>query len=990
VSHRLGSVLTPAAPFLIGPDSGVPATSTNTWQRIFSPPAAPGGTKFLMLHLTATNLSGADRVEVDLGYDTDIFTAASGPSFWTRPIAGNSVTVRYVDDGVGPADGSVSIGQYGRGEGLKEGGADALAVPPGNTNADLFLLGSPYAEPTFFNKAGVCPDMGNPSWENVACLPAGLPKDTARSVGMFVHADGDLLTSCSAALIGPDLILTAAHCISTDAEADSAAFTLDYQTNCDGTRPVGYNPRFLKLTHVVKTGVARPPGDLRPALDYSVVQLDPGAAGVGAPALVIRSSLPMVGEDLFVVHHPRGTTKKISRKPTDPSCQVLGVNAFSLTYACDSDNGSSGSPVLDSLGRIVAVNDWVFGACNNRGQGSAAILQDFIDPVPPVKDIDVMLVLDRSGSMTLPGLSGDSKMTEAKRAAALFLDLIRTDRTHRVGVVSFSDTVTLDSALAAATPAAVNTLIGPSPRTGGVVGGITAGGWTSIGGGIQRAQLQLPLPGAAVNAPAILLMTDGLQNTPPLIADVEGSLGGTQLVVVGFGGAGDLDGPLLSRLAGDHRGLYTRAGEGLSLKKFFVLAFGNIFQSGISLDPVYTFKADATNADPIPLGVCGEDSLIVVLGWEHPASDLIISLTSPGGLSITSTTPGIIASRGDTWAYLRVPLPLNGQRDGNWIINVSRIGWGGELAPSLPAERFFITTLVEGGPVMRPPTLRRYYTGDTIVPLVSLRHPDGGRIDAKMTLEVEAPGESVGNVLARNGLGESITIGGDQLPATNSALIALDQAQGGALIPTTLLAFDMFDDETHEEGAMEPDGVYGNHLSGLTRFEGNYTFRARAVFGEVCQTSRETSWSIYVSPGIDPKTTTVNTKTVGMLSGGRKRVLVTVTPKDVYGNFLGPGRVGDFEIRDLLGSQPVGPLIDAGDGSYAQEVAWDPTLGLGPGVALTQPDRPPVIARTPASTSARPSKSCFWLLLVAVLAILLRILGSARTGSDDDDEDVRI
>ena len=30
-------------------------------------------------------------------------------------------------------------------------------------------------------------------------------------------------------------------------------------------------------------------------------------------------------------------------------------------------------------------------------------------------------------------------MTEAKRAAALFLDLIRTDRTHRVGIVSFSD-----------------------------------------------------------------------------------------------------------------------------------------------------------------------------------------------------------------------------------------------------------------------------------------------------------------------------------------------------------------------------------------------------------------------------------------------------------------------------------------------------------------------------------------------------------------------
>ena len=200
-----------------------------------------------------------------------------------------------------------------------------------------------------------------------------------------------------------------------------------------------------------------------------------------------------------------------------------------------------------------------------------------------------------------------------------------------------------------------------------------------------------------------------------------------------------------------------------------------------------------------------------------------------------------------------------------------------------------------------------------------------------------------------------MTIGGDQLPATNSALIALDQAQGGGLIPTTIQAFEMFDDETHEEGAMEPDGVFGTPLIGLTRFEGNYTFRARAIFGDACQTARETSWSVYVSAGIDPKTTTVDTKTLGPLSGGRKRVLVTVAPKDVYGNFLGPGRIGEFEVRDLPGSQPVGPLTDAGDGSYMQEVAWDPTLGFGPGVALTQPDRPPVIASTPASTPARPS-----------------------------------
>src|SRR6266571_8154247 len=155
MSHRLGSLLTPATPFVIGPDSGLAATGPNTWQRVLAPQAAAGGTKFLVLHLTASNFAGGDRVEVVLGYDVDVFTAASGVSFWTRPVGGNSVTVRYIDDGVGAPDGSVTVIEYGRGEGLQNGGADAAAG--GNTNADLFLLDSPYVEPTYFNPAGVCP-----------------------------------------------------------------------------------------------------------------------------------------------------------------------------------------------------------------------------------------------------------------------------------------------------------------------------------------------------------------------------------------------------------------------------------------------------------------------------------------------------------------------------------------------------------------------------------------------------------------------------------------------------------------------------------------------------------------------------------------------------------------------------------------------------------------------------------------------------------------
>src|SRR5215212_4843594 len=124
MSHRIGSVLA-TAPIIIGPASGEASTAPNTWEKVFSPPNAPdGGTKFLMLHFTAMDLPGGNRLEVDLGYDQDVLTSESGTQFWTRPVAGNSVTIRYIDDGAGPPEGGVTLAEYGRGEGLLNGGAN--------------------------------------------------------------------------------------------------------------------------------------------------------------------------------------------------------------------------------------------------------------------------------------------------------------------------------------------------------------------------------------------------------------------------------------------------------------------------------------------------------------------------------------------------------------------------------------------------------------------------------------------------------------------------------------------------------------------------------------------------------------------------------------------------------------------------------------------------------------------------------------------------
>lgn len=86
MSHITGTVQVLGVPLTIGPGSGLPATTPGVWEVKFAHAPAPGGTKLLMLHFQNVNIPGSNRLEVDLGYDTDVFTSADGGSFWTRPI----------------------------------------------------------------------------------------------------------------------------------------------------------------------------------------------------------------------------------------------------------------------------------------------------------------------------------------------------------------------------------------------------------------------------------------------------------------------------------------------------------------------------------------------------------------------------------------------------------------------------------------------------------------------------------------------------------------------------------------------------------------------------------------------------------------------------------------------------------------------------------------------------------------------------------------
>jgi V8-like Glu-specific endopeptidase len=900
---------------------------------------------------------------------------ADGDEFWTRPInlaalAMNQVPIRYITSGA--ATGGVELDQYGRGERQEE--EPNLAMVPSFqslTNCDPFLLnlaGQDYLEPdyaTYWFCAG-----SPPNWENVECTtpPSDIRNDVAPAVGMVVTVHDNWISSCSVTLIAPNRVITAGHCQADPAEESLASsVTFDYAVNCNGHKPNNYNARFHKVTKVIKFRNKTINGAY---YDYCVLELAVPPGGLGITPVTMRTDLPGLGEEVFGIHHPNGAVKKLSI-PHPNFAAVSASSAAAVVVSLDVSGGSSGSGLFDTSGRIVGVLS-NGPACSLSYFPTATILPDLNAPPEPPATRDVMIVFDRSGSMSLDAGTGKTKIEEARDAASLFIQLVRADTGNRAGLVSFSSTADVPWPIADVTAAAKQTLVGNAPFVDGIVGMLVPGGATTIGGGLDAARLQFPVPGP--NPRSILLLTDGLQNTPPMIEMVQMQLTGIDVNVIGYGTESSLNGELLSSLAGGHNGLYTRAMSPLHLKKFFSLAFGNIFEAGAAVDPEYFLAKENDAAAPIPFNVCGEENITVVVGWDRDHARLDLRVTSPMGITFQGGSPGVEQSTGRTWTFLRFVLPHNGERDGLWNIQVFRAGAASEFSARSIDVNYFVNVIVDGGPRLELiPLRRKYYTGDTINPLVELKYRNGTTPHhAKVEVEISRPGASVGNILTKAGLRQPVTIDADTIPARQATLLALEAESGKSALTYTQQTFELFDDPARTNGTFEPAGIFGNPLPDLLITEGNYTFHFRATYGEDCTATRELFWTLHVDAGIDPTRTDVNSTAILARPDGKRLVKINIVPRDKYGNHLGPGRIDTLSINGVLGTTPTEQPQDNRDGSYSIMAVWDPAVGPSPGIVISQPDRSPVVVQE--SAGDRKWKIWCWILLILVLILLFVIV----------------
>lgn len=116
--------------------------------------------------------------------------------------------------------------------------------------------------------------------------------------------------------------------------------------------------------------------------------------------------------------------------------------------------------------------------------------------------VDIMLIIDRSGSMSSTLGTGGTKISSAIAAAQHFVDTLSQNTNNRVGLASFSTTSTLDSSLTN-NFASVKTKIGQ----------LAANGNTCTECGITTGNQEITKDGRSNIKKVIVLLTDGIANT---------------------------------------------------------------------------------------------------------------------------------------------------------------------------------------------------------------------------------------------------------------------------------------------------------------------------------------------------------------------------------------------------------------------------------------------------------------------------------------------
>lgn len=620
-----------------------------------------------------------------------------------------------------------------------------------------------------------------------------------------------------------------------------------------------------------------------PRQNFAGMRLTIGNSG---PCQALSVTLSTSGPPFFVTDVDPTSVPTITQ-PVSASVNPGAPKRFAVVFAPTVPGAAAGTLTITS-------NDPAQPALTVALAGSG------VDPSPGALE----LVLDRSGSMLAP-VAGGTKMDALKRAVNMFADVVLPGQGDAMGVVEFDDqfaVLTTAGAFDAAKQATVKADVASlSPR-----------GMTSIGGGLQLGQSELT--GASHSRKVILVMTDGMENTPPTIAAVQPAIvsAGIETYAVGFGQPQTISAQALSQLAASSNGKFFVSDDPLILRKNFAQILADAFRQNVAADPILAVSSGQAVELPVWITDC-ERRITFVANWDDPNVQIGLEIVGPDG---TVFSPGASSSN-QLVRYAQHPgycfyqiafAPLDGsadyigpQRSGEWTMRLS--------GASLPAGRARCTTMVlVESDLMLQTRLRGTDTQQPLTLTVSLSDAGAGISGADVSAVVTAPRKSVSQVVGRAALERFVAapviddvVGVSVFERAVRNLSLRRQA----LVPTTR--------KKHRLKGRR--GIYTLRLA-PPLVEGVYQFEIE-VSGYACggRFQRYSSQAFAVARKLDPASTTITitapTTTVAV---------ATITPMDAQGVRLGPGLAPTI-AADVRGGR-VTAIIDNLDGTYAIHTAW--------------------------------------------------------------------
>jgi hypothetical protein len=826
-----------------------------------------------------------------------------------------------------------------------------------------------------------------------------------------------------------------------------------YQANNAGqVTPASYSPPQMIYEDNVTGPVAMPPV-IEPTYNFDEVPYEvPAGADVAEVRLMYQSVSREYIEEL-VAASPHTLTYP-SGSPTGFTRADLLENAW-RTFVLD---GQTRFPPVEMVRLRIALVDadgdglpdaWeqAFGLDPNSADGvdgrngdldgdGRSNFREFQDGTSPAvvdglahPPVDLVLVLDYSGSMNDPAPAGGSnpKIAVLKDAVEIFLRTWQQYATAggRLGVVYFSSNATIEgggivdfNALPAGTTveSRINDLIA-------AIRGRAAGGSTALGAGVETG-LQMLLAGGAGHRKQMIVFTNGMQNISPMlrtngggqytvhpepVSPANGVFGdsgvaatpatpfdtalssfGVPIHTIGIGVAETADDRWLTLIGdvaaqtGAQNQFISRAFEMegaflnnlvQSLRGFTPQRLGDYAGSldagTASVEKTFTVDAAATQAT-------------FILSWSGDAGapPLDFELRGPNGEVVTPLGRVI---RGQSYVLEEVYFPLmamNGRpiaHAGAWTMKIRRASLRGQKEPSRGAASFRAYALADVPKLDFIATFSKSVFKAGERPILTAAVLDNHRPIAgvrRVRAVLRLPRVAVGTLLATAKVGgdalrSALTSGADRLPdaaAAKSKLVLGDRSRSGDLAPVSR-EIELFDDGQAAHGdAAAGDGIFSAQLDRIV-LPGLITaeITAEGSSPRLGAFTRRLHASATVRHADFSLGDSSLRAAVEGRSGDSWRVRVTTRPRDVLRNFLGIGMSDRLQLT-IAGAAALTPIVDNLDGSYTQTFAV-PSSALGNPVVV-RIDRVPVYQRG-VRTSIGAGCGLWLLLLLLLLAVIL-------------------